>query len=161
MNMSVTSCKVRKANLDDIRVMTSLLKELYGHDGENGFEDHRHRAGLRRLIAQKDAAVLVAEMEDLVVGMCTVQTVVATAEGTLAGLLEDMVVHDKFRGQGVGTALLGAAERWAAEHKLGHLRIITGEENAEALVFYKARGWRMTHLAGLRRTIERRRGYDN
>lgn len=161
MKMSATSVKVRKASIDDIRVMVSLLKELYDIESGRPSEDNKQRAGLRRLIAQRDAVVLVAELEDLVVGMCTVQTIVATAEGTLAGLLDDMVVHDKFRGRGIGTALLAAAGRWAAEHRLNFLQVLAGQANEDTLRFYGSRGWRPTGLVCMQTQVDRHRLENN
>jgi GNAT superfamily N-acetyltransferase len=111
-------CRVRVAGYDDIKVMLTLLKELSQAAGEFTFNAVRQRAGLRRMLKQADAAVLVAERDRLIVGMCTIQTVIAMAEGGLAGLVENLIVHDSFRGQGVGRALLSYAERWAAERRL-------------------------------------------
>jgi ribosomal protein S18 acetylase RimI-like enzyme len=154
--MTVATWKIRKADIEDIRVMTSLLKELFSVERDFTFDVHKQRTGLRRLIKETDNVVLVAEIDGLVVGMCTVQTVVSTVEGSLAGVLEDMIVHDKFRGRGIGTSLLSAAERWADEHKLSRVQLLADTANTDALKFYESRGWQITSLICVRKVIRHR-----
>ena len=53
----------------------------------------------------KHRCIKVAEIDGAVRGMCTVQLVISTAEGGLAGLVEDLVVDRTYRGQGIGGLL--------------------------------------------------------
>lgn len=153
--MTVTTWKIRKARIEDIGPMAKLLRDLFAIERDFRCNLNKQRAGLRRLIAVKDAVVLVAEFEGTVIGMCTVQTVVSTAEGALAGWVEDVVVEAGFRGTGIGTALLQAAEKWAAEHKIRRLQLLTDTGNTAALDFYASRGWQTTSLVCRRITVGR------
>ena len=152
--MKDRSLRIRNAVPEDIRVMTTLLKELFEIETDFNFRPIKQRAGLRRLIKDPNAAVLVAERDNLVVGMCTVQTVISTAEGGRAGWVEDLVVHGKFRGQGIGTELLAAAETWAEEHKLSRLQLLTDSKNKPALDFYFSQGWDATNLICRRKYLK-------
>jgi ribosomal protein S18 acetylase RimI-like enzyme len=147
------ACYVRPAGYEDIKVMLTLLKELFSIETDFVFNETKQKAGLKRLIREADSVVLVAERDDLIVGMCTVQTVISTAEGNRSGVIEDMIVHHKFRGQGVGRELLAAVERWMIEQKLNRLQLLADYRNSPALEFYRAQGWKETNMICLRKFI--------
>jgi ribosomal protein S18 acetylase RimI-like enzyme len=151
--MSDEIYQVRPADYDDIKVLITLLKELFHIETDFSFNAKKQRAGLRRLLHEHNAVILVAQRETLIVGMCTVQTVISTAEGGRAGLLEDMIVHDKFRRQGIGKQLLAAAEKWAAVHELSRLTLLADIINEPALKFYESQGWQKTNMVCLRKQI--------
>lgn len=152
--MKDRSLCIRPATSDDIKVMTTLLKELFEIESDIHFKPVRQRAGLRRLIKDPNAAVLVAERDSLVVGMCTVQMVISTAEGGRSGWVEDLVVHSKFRGQGIGRELLAAAETWAEDHKVSRLQLLADSRNKPALDFYHFQGWDSTSLVCRRKLLK-------
>ncbi len=151
--MKDRSLHIRPAAPDDIKVMTTLLKELFENESDFHFRPVKQRAGLRRLIKDPNAAVLVAERDSLVVGMCTVQMVISTAEGGRSGWVEDLIVHSKFRGQGIGRELLAAAESWAEDHKVSRLQLLADSHNKPAAEFYHAQGWDTTNLICRRKSL--------
>ena len=71
--------------------------------------------------------------ERRVLGMCTVQTMISTAEGGRVGLLEDLVVAADFRNQGQGEKLLAEAVRWAECQGLKRLQLLADKNNLSAL----------------------------
>ncbi|HSN14830.1 MAG TPA: GNAT family N-acetyltransferase, partial [Anaeromyxobacteraceae bacterium] len=95
--------------------------------------------------------VLVADRAGVVIGMVSVQLVVSTAEGAPSGWLEDLVVAEEARRDGVGRALLLAAERWARSRGATRLQLLADEENVPALRFYRRMEWAGTKLVCLRR----------
>ena len=98
-----------------------------------------------------DRQVFVAEKNGEVVGMCSIQTLISTAEGGLVGLVEDVVVREGNRGKGIGNALMGAVDDWARRHALKRLQLLADRDNAPALKFYELRGWKMTNLICVRK----------
>ena len=151
--MSKVMYYVRRANYGDIKVLVTLLKELYRIERDFPFNATRQQAGLRRLLKETGSVVLVAEQDGLIVGMCTVQTLVSTAEGGWVAVLEDMIVHDKFQGQGIGTELLNAAEQWAVDQRCSRIQLIADSRNQPALGFYADRGWQDTHMVWRRKYL--------
>jgi GNAT superfamily N-acetyltransferase len=147
---------VRPACIKDMATLIGLLRELFTLEIDYMPDSRRQRCGLEQLLQMDDAVVLVAERCGKVVGMCTVQTVISTAEGGPAGLLEDMFVETEYRRQGVGRGLLQAAESWAADRGLMRLQLLTEFNNTEALAFYFSAGWRNTRLTCLRKMPQRR-----
>ncbi len=85
--------------------------------------------------------------------MCTVQILISTAEGGKAGLLEDLVVAKSWRGQGLGAALLAAAEAWSVKQGLTRLQLLADATNGLALGFYRRQGWSGTRLVALRKML--------
>jgi len=94
--------------------------------------------------------ILVAEEAGQVVGMCTGQVVISTAEGGPAVLVEDMVVDSAHRGRGIGRALMAAMAGWGLEQGATRLQLLADKNNFPALSFYQRIGWRMTALICLR-----------
>ncbi len=143
--------EIRVAREEDIEELAGLLGQLFAIEADFAPDVAKQTAGLRLLLARPDAFVAVAEAGGRAVGVCSVQTLVSTAEGGPVGLLEDLVVREDLRGRGIGTLLLQAAERWALDRGLARLQLLADRTNAPALGFYGARGWGGTLLVALRR----------
>jgi GNAT superfamily N-acetyltransferase len=146
---------IRSAQEKDIDALSGLLQELFNIEKDFTANAARQRDGLKLMLVNPTAIVLCAETGGVPVGMCTVQTVISTAEGGPAGLLEDMVVTKKARGHGIGRALLKAAEAWAKGRGLTRLQLLSESDNEPALVFYLKSGWHWTALICLRKMLHR------
>ena len=146
--------RIRPATPADLEAMVRLLGVLFSIEADFRPEPDRQRRGLSRLL--EDPArrmVLVAERAGTVVGMVTAQLVISTAEGGDSGLLEDLVVEERWRGAGVGCALLEEAERWVRARGASRLQLLADRGNQPALRFYARRGWSSTRMVCLRRTM--------
>jgi ribosomal protein S18 acetylase RimI-like enzyme len=144
---------IRPARIGDVEPLTRLLQELFTIETDFTPDTARQRAGLKRLMKEAGAVILTAASCGEVVGMCTVQTVISTAEGGPAGIVEDLIVARKARRQGTGQALLEAAERWAEGRGLTRLQLLAEFDNEAALRFYFKTGWQKTGLIGLRKML--------
>lgn len=80
---------------------------------------------------------------------------VAERDGRLVGVLtyvpgdgecEILTLHAAERLRGVGTALIEAVERVAAERGCDRLWVLTTNDNVDALRFYQRRGFRLARL---------------
>jgi GNAT superfamily N-acetyltransferase len=84
-----------------------------------------------------------------VVAVDELGTVVGWAEGLLESTLlmgfrldiAAMVVDEKVRGRGVGTALLAALETWARELGCAQARVLSRETRERAHAFYEGNGY--------------------
>jgi len=108
---------------------------------------------LNLLLNSEKDCILVAELpgDNKVLGMCTVQTLISTAEGGTVGLLEDLIIAASFRHQGIGTKLLAEAVNWAECRGLKRLQLLADKNNLSALNFYQKQGWESTQLVCLRK----------
>jgi len=94
---------------------------------------------------------MVACIDDQVVGMCSLQMLLSTAEGSPAGLLEDLVVSKSYRGHGIGGRLLAVMENRAIANGAKRLQLLADKKNSPALHFYGKRKWQQTQLICLRK----------
>ena len=143
---------IRTARPEDIPPMTDLLAELFNIEPDFSPDVEKQVRGLSVLIAGPPgkALVLVAELDGLVIGMATVQTLISTAEGSRVGLVEDVVVHRNVRGRGIGTRLIETIVAWARSQGLKRLQLLADRGNHPALDFYESRNWSSTRLICLR-----------
>ena len=144
---------VRAARPKDVARMVGLLDLLFAMEADFRPDPARQQQGLALLLDDGRARVLVAEWADGVVGMCTGQLVVSTAEGGPALLVEDVVVGPDHRGRGVGRALLAALADWASGRGVRRLQLRADGTNGPALAFYDRLGWRATALVCRRLTL--------
>lgn len=142
---------VRQAAVADLEAMVALLRVLFAIETDFVFDDSKQRAGLTRLLQTQAACVLVAEHEEQVVGMCTAQLLVSTAEGGLKAIIEDVAVAEEWRKQGIGAKLLAAIEQWALSQGAKRLDLLADKRNAQALSFYRQLGWGQTELVALQK----------
>lgn len=148
----MSNVHVRQARAGDVSAMIDLLGELFSIEADFTADMSLQRRGLSMLLEPaNDSDVFVAEVDGELAGMCTIQTLISTAEGGPVGLVEDVTVKAGLRGQGVGTRLMEAAEAMAAERGLLRLQLLADHENWPAMGFYAKRGWSTTQLVCLRK----------
>ena len=139
--------------MEDLERLVGLLDLLFTIEADFRPDPARQQQGLALLLGEERARVLVAERADGVVGMCTGQLVVSTAEGGPALLVEDVVVDPDHRGRGVGRALLAALADWARGRGVRRLQLLADGTNGSALAFYDRLGWLATALVCRRLTL--------
>ncbi len=142
---------VRPAETTDMATLVALLRQLFAIEEDFRIDEERQRRGLAMLLENPQALILVAEAAGRVIGMCSGQLLVSTAEGGPALLMEDVVVAEGFRGCGAGRLLVSAMADWAAARGAFRLQLLADRDNSRALSFYQAIGWQTTKLICLRR----------
>lgn len=153
--MTGHAVQIRDGAISDLPVLARLLEVLFSIEDDFAPDRDKQIRGLRLMIdgCGKHRAVKVAEIQGRVVGMCTVQALISTAEGSMAGIVEDLVVDDRWRHQGIGRLLLCAVESWAGLRGIHRLQLLADTGNAGALEFYRGMGWESTRLVCLRRRL--------
>ena len=143
--------RIRAAGEADLDAMLQLIASLFALEPDFAFDPGKVRRGLHLLLARVEAAALwVAEQDGQVVGLCSAQIVISTAEGGPVAWVEDVVVSPVLRGQGIGRLLLDAVATWAMRRGLTRLQLLADHENEAALGFYRHQGWQATRMICLR-----------
>jgi len=92
-----------------------------------------------------DGKVLVVEVDGEIGGYVMVWTKYGTGDiedGEFeSGLLADLVVRERFRGQGIGSKLIRAGEDYAMSHGVKYLRLGVMAANQPARKLYAAHGY--------------------
>lgn len=151
--MSDAQVKIRLAAASDIEALTSLLQILFSIEEDFFFNQPLQRRGLELMLTNDRCCVLVAEVNGQVVGMCSGQMTISTAEGGPALLVEDMVVLGDYRGQGIGQRLMAKVAEWGKTKGVSRLQLLADRNNTPALEFYNHLGWQTTELICLRKHV--------
>ncbi len=137
---------IREAQAVDLDDLLQLLQLLFSIEKDFQFDAARQQRGLEMLLNSDAAVIMAAEAENQLVGMCTGQLVISTAEGGFSLLVEDVVVDRSWQRQGVGTQLLKRIERWAREKNASRSQLLVDRGNDLGLRFYKKQSWHPTQL---------------
>ncbi len=146
---------IRRATPADIPQMCDLLSELFSIESDFSPDRRRQAKGLNLLLddASGSSALFIAEEDGEIVGMCSVQTLVSTAEGGPVAMLEDVIVRKERRRKGIGKMLLSKVVRWCAGKNISRLQLLRDVDNEPALKFYAGNGWTGTNLTCMRMMI--------
>ena len=145
---------IRPAREQDLDRLVCLLRLLFAIEEDFGIDDAKQRQGLTLLLDDERACVLVAEQDREIVGMCTGQLVISTAEGRPSVLVEDVVVAPDQRNKGIGRSLVEALSTWAKSQGATRMHLLADKNNPPALAFYDRIGWGTTAMICLRRHIK-------
>jgi GNAT superfamily N-acetyltransferase len=98
------------------------------------------QARLAEIAGHADHAILVAELDDRVVGWIQVslpRIFESPSQAEIAGL----VVAEGVRSRGIGRALVGEAERWSRARGCSALRVRSNVIRERAIAFYRRAGF--------------------
>lgn len=150
----ISKVLIRNAIPTDIPVLVDLLAELFSLEPDFPIVKSAQLQGLTLLFQESNAYIFVAEYHGKVVGMVTLQSHISTGFGVRDLLLEDLVVTQALRGQGIGTRLLQAAENAAKEIGCQRLRLSADEHNTPTTVFYAQHGWKPGRMRSWYRILD-------
>jgi len=144
---------IRRACPEDMNALCSLLEVLFSIEEDFTADAEKQSRGLGLMFEERGRVVFVAEAEGEVVGMCSGQLNVSTAEGAPSVLVEDVVVLEDWQGRGVGRMLMDAVHGWAADNGALRMQLLADLENDGAFDFYNRLGWQRTNLVCLTRRV--------
>ena len=95
------------------------------------------------IAADANFTTLVAEVRGRVVGLIGMQTSYSYEKNGRHCRIMALVVHEHYRGSGIGRLLLLAAEQWAAEQQVDSLSLNSGNraDREAAHAFYQRMGY--------------------
>ncbi len=139
------------ATPDDVPALVALLAILFAQESEFAPDAAKQARGLRRIIASPEVGrVFVARIGGRVVGMVNMLATVSTAEGAPAAWLEDVIIHPDYRGNGLGSRLLGYVVEAARAEGFVRLSLLADHENAGAIRFYERHGFGTSAMVTMR-----------
>jgi len=108
------------------------------YERESSFSSEQWKSRLRKAPSIHDALAIVAVANQQYIGLlsCVVQTPEA-----ISAELYQMWVSPKYRGLGVGTALVDRARTWAVDRNIEKLLLSVTTTNSDAISLYESIGF--------------------
>ena len=142
--------RIREANESDVAGMIELWAEMMDfhrrldsiftvrEGGEERFAEF-----VRGNIASDDACVLVAEQDGSVAGYCQVKILEYPPflEVERYGHIQNLVVRQEGRRQGIGAGLAEAVCEWLSKKGIGRVELRHSTKNAQTKAFWKKIGF--------------------
>ncbi len=140
-------------DLDAVYAVFSLADTLHRQAHPEIFKEASDSADIKDYllagIQSEDAAVFVAEAQSGIMGAVIVSTRRTPEYSLLVQRtfvsVENLVVAEAFRQQGVGAALMERIHFWAKERGLNQIQLTVWDFNARALAFYSKLGYEILH----------------
>ena len=143
--------QITQATANDIPALCELLCTLFSQEAEFMPDPEAQRRGLARIVTNSEVGViLVAKDDRQVLGMVNLLFTVSTALGERVALLEDMVVSQNVRGEGIGSELISQAIAVARANGVKRITLLTDRTNDAAQRFYCRHGFEMSPMVSFR-----------
>lgn len=141
---------IRPATLDDLDALVHLNQQIgvYHHDHDPTTflpPSNEDREFLRSALISDNRHFLVAELDGQVAGFLTASILKNESVPFLSKQpickVGTVVVHEEYRSQGIGRALMSACEAWARTRGAAELQLEVMEFNADAQRLYAELGF--------------------
>jgi GNAT superfamily N-acetyltransferase len=137
------TARIRPATLEDEDRALYLLEQLFEPPGSvpPQYTRERFSAAFRWAVEQPNADVLLAFDGGTAVGLASVYADIQSLGFGPKCWLQDMVVDEERRSQGIGGFLMAAAESWARDRGLTHIELSSNSGRVDAHRFYERQGF--------------------
>src|SRR5437660_8884124 len=133
---------IEPATAADLDELCEVLVDLFGEEGDFRPDKEKQLRGLRLIFEQPSRGrVFVLRRNGAIVGMINLLFTISTAEGGFVILLEDLVVHTQYQGQGYGNKLLEHAIDFAKKKNFLRITLLTDRPENVAQSFFRKHGF--------------------
>ncbi|MEO0952085.1 MAG: GNAT family N-acetyltransferase [Pseudomonadota bacterium] len=149
------TAQISQAESSDLGQLAGLLDALFSQETEFAPDRETQMTALRSIINDpRIGEITVARKDGRCVGMVLILYTISTALGARVALLEDMIVAENCRGEGVGRQLINAAMERARRSGCKRVSLLTDADNLSAQRFYRSRGFSRSSMAVMRMYFE-------
>lgn len=127
---------IRTATVEDVCAIARLLNQLVP---EIRFEDAS--SVCRQLLALKTTEVIVGELDREVIGVITLSFRPAMHHGGLLGVIDELVVEERYRNGGLGNRLVDRAIDVFRQRGAVDIEVITAIHRTRTHQFYERKGF--------------------
>lgn len=138
---------IRFATRNDKEQVLKLLDELGEEVNKRmGYSPHNEEAQkvggpiFEEIISRKDTLIFVADNNGQLVGLITFYLLPNIRHGWHRGHIEDIVVSELARHQGIGSQLLDAIKKYCVENNIKVIKLDSGVDLLDAHKFYEKNG---------------------
>lgn len=142
------------ADEQDLPAMADLLGSLFALEADFTPDRAAQLRGLRVILDTPTIGQLfVLRIGPEVAGMANALITASTAQGSRVLLLEDVIVKDEYRSDGLGRKLVEHVCAWAADQGMSRVTLLADKDNAPALAFYERLGFEPSAMVVRRLTL--------
>lgn len=146
--------QISKARPDDFEQLTDLLATLFTQEAEFAPNRESQLAALKTIVGNPQTGeITVARRDGRCIGMVLILYTISTALGGCVGILEDMIVAEDCRGQGVGRELITTAIERARDNGCQRVSLLTDSDNLNAQRFYRSHGFSHSSMTLMRLSL--------
>ncbi|MFL6539209.1 MAG: GNAT family N-acetyltransferase [Chthoniobacterales bacterium] len=147
---------IEPATFEDLDELSELLGELFSAESDFCPDKHKQLHGLRLIFEQPNRGrVFVLREDRAIVGMINLLFTISTAEGGFVITLEDLVVHDRYRGKGYGSKLLQYAIDFAKQKNFLRITLLTDRPEVASQALFKRYGFKESSMMPMRLLLPR------
>lgn len=100
---------------------------------------------IRKIINEKGSDVIIAEIDNCTVGFLLIQELITPSYACMVehkyAFITDIIVGTNYQNQGIGSALLLEAKKWAKNRNLDYIELNVLSENIGAFSLYERQGF--------------------
>jgi GNAT superfamily N-acetyltransferase len=135
------AAEIRQAAIEEAGRVVEMYGWLFESPGYTppDWDPARAERAVKEAIEDDGATMLVAADGDRFVGLCSAYLELNSIRFGQRCWVEDLAVDPERRSEGIGGALLDAAEDWAREQGATHFELDTGLDRLDAQRFYERR----------------------
>ena len=135
------SLRLRSLREDDFAAASRLVAEMGAHRSPLPDRMDAVERAYREIIRRPSDASVVAEHDGAAIGICTVEIRASLSREAPDAWVPELVVSERFRGQGIGRALLERALHAARERGAERAVLESGAQRATAQALYRSLGF--------------------
>lgn len=109
---------------------------------------------IRNTINHKDSDIIIAAIDNQTVGFLLIQETTTPSYSCIVehqyAFIVDIIVGSHYQNQGIGSALLSEAKKWAKKRQLDYVELNVLSGNIGAIALYEKQGFQdMSHIMRL------------
>ena len=153
---------IEPATFEDLDELSGLLGELFSEESDFRPDKEKQLRGLRLIFEQPNRGrVFVLRRDRTIVGMINLLFTISTAEGGFVIVLEDLVVHENFRGHGYGAQLLEYAINFAKQKHFLRITLLTDRPELTSQKLFKKYGFVESSMIPMRLLLPAHEGKED
>ncbi len=153
---------IEPATFEDLDELSGLLGELFKEESDFKPDQEKQLRGLRLIFEQPNRGrVFVLRRDRTIVGMINLLFTISTAEGGFVIVLEDLVVHQDYRGHGYGAQLLEYAINFAKQKNFLRITLLTDRPELTSQRLFKKYGFVESAMIPMRLILPAHEGKED